>query len=78
MTVNESALLSYFMEHPDTAFSCQELAREVLGYTGLTEQEADTLVRPLVFRLRKKIEPDPDAPTLIRTLRGKGYFFSVT
>ncbi|MGQ9717700.1 MAG: response regulator transcription factor [Anaerolineae bacterium] len=78
LTVNESALLSYFMEHPDTAFSCQELAREVLGYTGLTEQEADTLVRPLVFRLRKKIEPDPDAPTLIRTLRGKGYFFSVT
>lgn len=76
LTVNEAALLIYFMQRPDTVVSCQELAREVLGYPDLTEREAEILVRPLVFRLRKKIEPDPEKPTLIRTLRGKGYFFS--
>ncbi len=76
LTANEAALLTYLMQRPDTAISCQELAREVLGYSDLTEREAETLIRPLVFRLRKKIEADPDNPTLIRTLRGKGYFFS--
>ncbi len=78
LTGNEAALLTYLMQRPDTVVSCQELAREVLGYRELTEREAETLIRPLVFRLRKKIELDPDNPTLIRTLRGKGYFFSTT
>ncbi|MBC7226287.1 MAG: response regulator transcription factor [Thermoflexales bacterium] len=76
LTGNEAALLEYLMERPELVISCRELAQNVLGYRDLTEREAETLIRPLVFRLRKKIEPDPDQPIWVRTVRGKGYFFS--
>lgn len=35
---------------------------------GVTEQAIDQLV----FRLRKKIEPDPSNPTLLQTIKGRG------
>jgi DNA-binding response OmpR family regulator len=35
----------------------------------------DRSVDALVARLRKKIEPDPDTPSLIKTVRGIGYVF---
>lgn len=76
LTANEAALLEYMMERPGSVLSCRELAKNVLKYSDLTEREADVLIRPLIFRLRKKIEADPKHPTLIRTVRGKGYFFA--
>ena len=30
----------------------------------------------LIMRLRRKIEPNPHQPTLIKTLRGLGYVFA--
>lgn len=76
LTHNEAAVLEYLMERPEVVVSCRELAQNVLGYRDLTEREAETLIRPLIFRLRKKIEPDADQPIWVRTVRGKGYFFS--
>ncbi len=76
LTNSEAALLEYLMERPEIVVSCRELAQNVLGYRDLTEREAEVIIRPLVFRLRKKIEPDSEQPTWIRTVRGKGYFFS--
>jgi two-component system OmpR family response regulator len=31
-----------------------------------------------IMRLRRKVEPDPAHPTVIRTVRGGGYVFSPT
>ncbi|RME37166.1 MAG: DNA-binding response regulator [Thermoflexia bacterium] len=76
LTNSEAALLEYLLERPEVVVSCRELAQNVLGYRDLTEREAETLIRPLIFRLRKKIEPDAKQPVWIRTVRGKGYFFS--
>jgi DNA-binding response OmpR family regulator len=75
LTENEMALLAHLMQHPDTVFSSRDLARSALGYD-VGEFEAQDIVRPHISRLRKKIEPDPAHPRLIRTLRGKGYLFS--
>jgi two-component system, OmpR family, response regulator len=36
----------------------------------------DRSIDNLVARLRKKVELDPDRPTLIKTVRGVGYTFS--
>lgn len=75
LTVSESALLTHLMQHPHTVFSCCELARDVLGYD-VSKGEAQKIVRPHICRLRKKVEPHPDHPRLIRTVPGKGYSFA--
>ena len=75
LTGNEAALLAYLMQSPDAVFSCRDLARSPLGYD-VSEREAEDIVRPHLSRLRNKIEFDPVHPTLIRTIRGKGYLFS--
>ena len=36
----------------------------------------DRSIDNLVARLRKKIEHDPDRPSLIKTVRGVGYIFA--
>jgi two-component system, OmpR family, response regulator len=36
----------------------------------------DRSIDALISRLRRKIEADPDAPTLIKTVRGVGYLFA--
>jgi DNA-binding response OmpR family regulator len=75
LTGNEAALLAYLMQHPDTVFSCRDLAQGALGYN-VSEREAQDIVRPHISRLRKKVELDSTHPQVIRTIRGKGYLFS--
>jgi DNA-binding response OmpR family regulator len=75
LTVSESALLARMIQRPNTVFSCHELAQTALGYD-VSEQDAPGIIRPHIFRLRKKIESDPDRPRLIRTVPGKGYLFA--
>ncbi|MGQ9600208.1 MAG: winged helix-turn-helix domain-containing protein [Anaerolineae bacterium] len=76
LTPSEAALLACLMQSPDTVRSCRALAHEALGYQ-VSEQEARELVRPHISRLRHKIEAVLPGPTLIRTVRSKGYLFSV-
>ena len=33
------------------------------------------LVKQYIYRLRQKIEPDPNAPQFIHSVRGEGYYF---
>jgi DNA-binding response OmpR family regulator len=75
LTENEAALLAHLMQQADTVLSCRKLAQGALGYE-VSEREAEEIVRPHISRLRKKVEPDPAHPRLIRTIRGKGYLFS--
>ena len=63
------------MQHPNKVLSVKELANSALGYQGLDKWTLESVVRSCVFRLRQKIEPAPDSPQLICTVRGLGYFF---
>jgi DNA-binding response OmpR family regulator len=36
------------------------------------------LLKQYVYRLRQKIEPDPDSPHYIHSVRGEGYYFDVS
>lgn len=74
LTISETKLLVYLMQHPGAVLSCSELARSALGYD-LPGGEAQSIVRPHICRLRKKVEPDPAHPRMIRTVLGKGYLF---
>jgi DNA-binding response OmpR family regulator len=69
LTVREFDLLAYLLAHPGTAFSREQLMHDVWGWTFGDTSTVTVHVR----RLREKIEDDPAAPTLIRTVWGVGY-----
>jgi len=75
LTASEATLLAYMMQRPDTVLSCHELAQNALGYD-VSGEEARSIVRPHIFRLRRKLETDPQEPRLIRTVQGRGYLFT--
>ncbi|HHS96387.1 MAG TPA: response regulator transcription factor [Chloroflexi bacterium] len=77
LSPTETALLAQLMRYPQTVLSCRTLAQRALGYD-LTEAEAREIIRPHICRLRRKIEPDPAHPRLIRTIVGRGYQFNGT
>jgi len=75
LSEGEAAILAALMEKANQVFSCSELAHITMGYD-LDEFEAQNQVRLYIYRLRRKVEADPRKPRLIRTVRGRGYFFS--
>jgi DNA-binding response OmpR family regulator len=66
----EMKLILFFHAHPDVVLTRDQLLNGVWGvnYLGTTR----TLDQH-VARLRKKVEPDPAHPRLIRTVHGVGY-----
>lgn len=74
LTENESTILAYMMRRPGEILSCRDLACDALGYN-VDLQDAQSIVRPHIFRLRRKLEDDVVEPDLIQTVRGRGYFF---
>jgi len=72
LTSMEFDLLRVFAEHPNRVLSRDQL----LTLTRNREWEPfDRSVDIRIARLRRKIEGDPDAPRLIRTVRNAGYMF---
>ena len=68
----EFDLLHYLTRHPGVALSRDVLLREVWGYDyPITTRTVDVHVS----WLRQKVEPDPDRPRRIETVRGFGYRF---
>jgi two-component system OmpR family response regulator len=74
LTNAEYLLLEALVDAPRRVLSREHLLEHTHAY------EADVFDRTvdvLVLRLRRKIEPNPQAPKLIRTERGAGYVFGV-
>jgi DNA-binding response OmpR family regulator len=74
LTEGEAAVLRVFLNTPRQVLACRDLARLAWEYD-LEEIEAQTLIRPYIFRLRQKLESDPNQPNRIRTVRGRGYLW---
>ena len=75
LTKGETAVLSTLMMHPNQVLSCHELVTYALRYE-IDEAEAESVIRPYIFRLRRKLEPSPKKPSLICTVRRRGYRFA--
>lgn len=70
---SEFALLKAFAENPKRVLSRERL----LDLAEARDREAfDRAIDVRITRIRRKIEPDPAHPTVIRTIRGAGYLFS--
>jgi len=72
LTAMEFDLLRVFVERPRQVLSRDQL----LTLTRNREWEPfDRSIDIRIARLRRKIEPDPERPQTIRTVRGAGYMF---
>lgn len=74
LTTGEFNLLRIFLEHPNQVLSRDLLITLLKGYE---RNPFDRSVDVRVTRLRRKIEPRPEAPTWLRTVWGEGYQFSL-
>jgi DNA-binding response OmpR family regulator len=70
LTHREFEVLRYLAERAGMAVKRDELLREVWGYLEMPNTRS---VDHAINRLRKKIEPDPHAPSYIQTVHGDGY-----
>lgn len=75
LTEGEAIILANLMAQPNQVISCGELVDLAWNYN-LDETEAEKLIRPYIFRLRRKLETDSKRPLLIRTVRRRGYLFT--
>jgi two-component system OmpR family response regulator len=73
LRAGEYELLLAFLDHPQRVLSRDQLLDLARGRNA---SPFDRSVDVQVSRLRRKIEPDPADPQLIRTVRGGGYIFS--
>jgi DNA-binding response OmpR family regulator len=70
---SEFALLRAFAENPRRVLSRERL----LDLAEARDRDAfDRAIDVRITRIRRKIEPDPAHPSVIRTVRGAGYVYS--
>ncbi len=73
LTASEFNLLKAFVDNPKRVLSRERL----LDLANARDPDAfDRAIDVRITRIRKKIEPDPENPRIIRTVRGAGYMFS--
>lgn len=71
LSQREADVLHYLARHPDRVVSRDELLQNVWG---LDPSGIDTRTIDMhIARLREKLRDHPDKPTLLCTIRGKGY-----
>ena len=73
LTTAEFDLLWLLAKHAGNILSRDDLLQELrgIGFDGL-----DRSIDARISRLRRKLGDDPENPTRIKTVRGKGYLFS--
>jgi two-component system phosphate regulon response regulator OmpR len=73
LTTGEFDLLRVFAQNPQRVLDRDKLMDLVKGREWAAY---DRSIDAQIVRLRKKIEADPHAPALIKTIRGAGYLFA--
>jgi DNA-binding response OmpR family regulator len=73
LTTSEFDLIKLFATHANRPLSRDQIMDLLRGHDWTP---TDRSIDNLVLRLRRKVEPDPDHPRLIKTVRGVGYCFA--
>lgn len=73
LTTAECDLLIELVAHEGDPQTREDLCRRVFNRQW---QPYDRSLDSIVVKLRRKLEPNPDHPMVIKTIRGKGYLFT--
>lgn len=73
LTKHEFNLLYFFMQHPNTVFSREQLVNEMYPFD--EQSVLDRTIDAHIKKLREKVEENPSQPKRIQTVRGMGYKF---
>ena len=73
LTASEFGILKVFAANPKRVLSRERLLELANSRDG---EVFDRAIDLRIMRIRRKIEPDPAHPSVIRTIRGGGYVFS--
>jgi DNA-binding response OmpR family regulator len=73
LTTAECDLLIELVAHEGRPQTREDLCRRVFNRAW---QPYDRSLDSIVVKLRRKLEPNPDHPMVIKTIRGKGYLFT--
>jgi DNA-binding response OmpR family regulator len=71
LTPREGDILDYLVRHRDRVVTRDDLLLDVWHYKSANVETRTVDIH--IVGLRRKVEPDPAKPTLIQTVRGKGY-----
>lgn len=71
LTAKEFELLVMFCKYPNRVFTSQQIFNSLWDSYGLDDDACTVMVH--ICNLRKKIEPNPDSPKYLQTVRGVGY-----
>lgn len=75
LTASEFRLLRYLLQNQDRVVERDEIIsivwQDLKSTAGITDQAVDQLI----FRVRRKIEEDPNKPAHLETIKGRGFRF---
>ncbi|MDX1522889.1 MAG: response regulator transcription factor [Anaerolineae bacterium] len=72
LTNLEFRLLHLLMSHQGQVLDTELIVDRVWGHSGDGD---NTLLKNVVYRLRRKLEPNPSQPRYLQTMAGEGYSF---
>ncbi|MCL4353729.1 winged helix-turn-helix domain-containing protein [Patescibacteria group bacterium] len=76
LTALEFRLLKFLIANPGKTMERAEIINAIWQETASTAGVTDQAFDQLIFRLRKKIESDPNSPRHIETVKGRGIRFN--
>ncbi len=76
LTPSEFRLLRHLMVNQDRVSEKDEIIQAVWSDSKTREGVTDQALDQIIYRLRKKIEDDPNNPHFIQTIKGRGYKFN--
>lgn len=74
LTPREHRLLQYFIRNADQTLSHDDILAAVWARSAKSDRPTEVL-KQYIWRLRQKVETDPDDPEIIVTALGEGYRF---
>ncbi|NTV66071.1 MAG: response regulator transcription factor [Oscillochloris sp.] len=77
LTPTEFSILHTLVRQPGAVIPCVQLIQS-FQHVQMDEDEARTVMRPHIVRLRRKLEPNPQQPIYIQSIRGIGYRWNDT